>query len=516
MVKKAFLLLIIICFNVKAQSQNIPSVNALGDNYSIKSDILKEDRQIQIFTPESYSKADKINQLMQLYQEAGKFNGSVLVAEKGEVIYKRGLGLANMEWNISNQPNTKHRIASITKQFTALLIMQLVEQGKLKLNSPIITYIPDYPKASGNQITVHHLLTHTSGIPNFRAFKIFNEISKTKHTPKEIVSVFKDSTLQFVPGEKFSYSNSGYTLLGVIIENITGKTFEQNLQESIFTPLKMNNSGYDHHDTILEHRSSGYVRHGSGYKNADYIDMSIPYAAGSIYSTVEDLYLWDQALYSDKLLSLEYRELMYSKYTSAGPWHYGYGWIIKEDAKGALDETLRVLEHNGGVNGYNTLISRIPLDKHLIVLINNTGKSPLDEINVAIRNILYDKSYQLPKLSTAFLILKEIKTNGIEAGLEKFEVYRKSDKYNIDESEMNTIGYELIKFGFNKEAIIIFKINTEVFTKSSNAYDSLAETYALIGMNTEALKNYEIALKLNPSNSNAKNQIKKLKKRLKN
>ena len=342
------------------------------------------------------SKAEKIDQLMNLYEEYGKFNGSVLVAEKGEVIYKKGIGLANMEWNIPNRSNTKHRIASITKQFTAMLIMQLVEQGKLNLNVPISTYVPDYPKSTGNQITLHHLLTHTSGIPNFRAFKIFNNISRNSHTPKEIVNVFKDSMLQFIPGEKFEYSNSGYALLGLIIENVTGKTYQQNLQESIFNPLKMNNSGYDQHETILLNRSSGYTKNGSAFKNSDYIDMSIPYAAGSIYSTVEDLYLWDQALYTNNLLSLKSRELMFFNHTSAGPWHYGYGWVIKEDAKGKSDEYLKILEHNGGINGYNTMISRIPLDKHLIVLLNNTGNAPLDEINLAIRNILYDKPYLLP------------------------------------------------------------------------------------------------------------------------
>jgi CubicO group peptidase (beta-lactamase class C family) len=341
------------------------------------------------------TKSEHIDQLMKIYTKNGAFNGSVLVAENSNVILNKGYGFANMEWNMPNQSNTKHRLASITKQFTAMLIMRLVEQGKLNLNTPIINYISDYPKIVGNQITLHHLLTHTSGIPNFRSFKIFNDISKTVHTPKEIVNIFKDSTLQFNPGEKFAYSNSNYTLLGLIIENVTEKSFEENLQESIFTLLKMNNSGYDYAETVLKNRSSGYQKDGEVFKNADFIDMSIPYAAGSIYSTVDDLYLWDQALYTNKLLSDKSKDLMFSNHIPAGPWHYGYGWIIKEDSY----DNLKILEHNGGINGFNTLISRIPSDQHLVVLINNTGGAPLDEINLAIRSILYDQAYNLPKKS---------------------------------------------------------------------------------------------------------------------
>lgn len=152
------------------------------------------------FTSFGQTKSEKIDHLMKVYNEQGKFNGSILVAENSSITISKGFGLANMEWNIPNQSNTKHRLASITKQFTAMLIMQLTEQGKLNLDIPITTYLPDYPKSTGNIITIHHLLTHTSGIPNFLSFPIFNDISKKNNTPEEIISVFKDSTLQFTPG----------------------------------------------------------------------------------------------------------------------------------------------------------------------------------------------------------------------------------------------------------------------------------------------------------------------------
>jgi CubicO group peptidase (beta-lactamase class C family) len=174
------------------------------------------------------TKVDKLDKLIGAYAEYGKFNGSVLVAEKGKVIYKKGFGFAEMEWNIANQSDTKHRLGSITKQFTAMLIMQLVEQGKLKLDVPISTYLPDYPKKNGDVITIHHLLTHTSGIPNMTAFPNFvKSVMPNAYTPLQLVNMSADSTLEFKPGERFNYSNSGYLLLGYIIEKVTGKSYEK-------------------------------------------------------------------------------------------------------------------------------------------------------------------------------------------------------------------------------------------------------------------------------------------------
>ena len=171
------------------------------------------------------SKAEQIEELINKYTEYGKFNGSVLVSEQGKVLFKKGFGLANMEWDIPNQPNTKHRLGSITKQFTGMLILQLAEEGKLDLQKPITTYLPDYPKETGDIITTHHLLTHTSGISNYTAFpNFFKDESRNPYTPEEFVKTFSDKALDFSPGDKFSYSNSGYFLLGVIIEKLSDKS----------------------------------------------------------------------------------------------------------------------------------------------------------------------------------------------------------------------------------------------------------------------------------------------------
>ncbi len=451
------------------------------------------------------AKVDKLDKLMRAYAEYGKFNGSVLVVEKGKVIYKKGLGLADMEWNIPNQPDTKHRLGSITKQFTAMLIMQLVEQGKLKLDVPISTYLPDYSKKNGDVITIHHLLTHSSGIPNMTSFPGFvKDVMRNSYSPVQLVKMSADSTLEFKPGERFAYSNSGYILLGYIIEKVTGKSYEQVLQENIFTPLKMNNTGYDHRGTLLKNRASGYEKNGRRYVNANFIDMSVPYAAGALYSTVEDLFLWDQALYGNQLLRKENMELLFTKHIpSGGSNYYGYGWGIGEIPLGNTAERIATIGHGGGINGFNTQITRIPSDKSFIVLLNNTGGAPLGEMVNAIAAILYDKSYNLPKRSVAYSLAERIESAGIPAALEYYKSIKDSTGYYLNEREMNGTGYEFLQSGKAKEAAAIFKLNTQAFPKSGNVFDSYGEALMALGDKTAAIENYKQSIKLNPGNEGA-------------
>jgi CubicO group peptidase (beta-lactamase class C family) len=459
------------------------------------------------------SKSEKIDQLMSLYYEYGQFNGTVLVAEQGKVIYKKGFGMANMEWQIPNKPDTKLRLGSITKQFTALLILQLVEQGKLKLDVPITTYLPNYPKTTGDKITLHHLLTHTSGIPNYTSFPNFlKEIIRNPYTPETFIKVFADLPLEFKPGEKFAYSNSGYFLLGYIIETVTGKTYAQYLQENIFTPLKMTNTGYDTPNVIIKNRAAGYERSGEKYINTNYIDMSIPYAAGSMYATVEDLYLWDQALYSEKLLSSKYRDLLFDLHIPTGGGYYGYGWNIYEITIGKENKKLKVIEHGGGINGFNTILSRIPADKNLVVLLNNTGQALLNEMNKTITAILYNMPYELPKKSIATALLITISENGLPSISEKLKELKKDNRYALKEDEMNSAGYQLLQSGKIKEAIEIFKLNVESFPNSGNVYDSLGEAYLKDGNKKLAIENYKKSIELDPTNLNGKKIVDEISK----
>lgn len=460
----------------------------------------------------SQTKTEQLDELLNLYHEYGQFNGSVLVAEQGEVIYKKGFGMANMEWDIPNAPNTKHRLGSITKQFTAMLILQLVADDAIDLQAPVTTYLPDYPKESGDQITVHHLLTHTSGIPNYTSFPgFFENESRNPYTPDEFVEVFAHKDLDFAPGERFSYSNSGYFLLGVIAEKLTGKTYEELLHEKIFAPAGMNDTGYDNHRDILKNRATGYGKNGLAYINANYLDMSIPYAAGSMYATAEDLFLWDQALYTDKLLPQELMDLYFKPYVPAfGNTHYAYGWGVGKEMIGNTEDEVEAIAHGGGINGFNTNISRVTSDKSLVVLLNNTGGAPLNEITRAIRGILYDATYDLPKKSVAQEVFGVIQEKGIEAGITQFNIIKDKDTYNLSEDEMNGIGYQLMGAGKTEEALQIFKLNIDEFPDRFNVYDSYAEALMNLGQNDAAIANYRKSVEINPANQNGINMLEKL------
>tara|TARA_R110000868_G_scaffold409563_1_gene695310 strand:- start:1023 stop:2783 length:1761 start_codon:yes stop_codon:yes gene_type:complete len=458
------------------------------------------------------AKIEQIEELLSTYEEYGKFNGSVLVSDRGKVIYKKGFGMANMEWDIPNQPNTKHRLGSITKQFTAMLILQLVAEGKLDLQAPITTYLPDYPKAKGDLITSHHLLTHTSGIPNYTSFPKFREDeNRNPYTPEEFVKKFDEKELDFTPGEKFSYSNSGYFLLGVLIEKLSGKSYEQMLQDKILTPLNMKDTGYDHFGDILKNRASGYERSGRDYVNSSYLDMSIPYAAGSMYSTVEDLYKWDQALYTTRILPKRYMTLYFEPYIPAyGNSHYAYGWGVGYTKIGKSMDSIYAIGHGGGINGFNTNISRTTSNNSLIVLLNNTGGAPLNEMTTAIRGILHGKEYDMPKKSVADVVLAVIEDKGIDAGILQYNSIKDSESYSLSEREMNAIGYQLMGSGKVEEANKVFQLITEEFPTSSNAYDSYGESLIKLGKSDLAIKYYRKSVALNPNNQNGIDSLKKL------
>jgi tetratricopeptide (TPR) repeat protein len=316
--------------------------------------------------------------------------------------------------------------------------------------------------------------------------------------------------LEFSPGEQFAYSNSGYFLLGVIIEKVTGKTYEQVLRESILEPLQMTNTGYDHHDVVLENRAAGYAKNGNEYVNAPYLDMSLPYAAGSMYSTVEDLYLWDQALYTNQLASEKAMDLIFTGHVAAGPTQYGYGWGISQTTIGGSGDPKTIIGHGGGIPGFNTNISRVPADKHLIVLFNNTGGAALNDMTAAIRNILYDQPYDMPKMSLATSLSNIILKKGIDKGLVFYEKYKDSENYSLKENEMNNAGYQFLQTGKVKEAIAVFQLNVEAFPSSGNVYDSLGEAYLEDGNKELAIKNYQKSIEIDPGNTNGIDMLKKI------
>jgi CubicO group peptidase (beta-lactamase class C family) len=246
--------------------------------------------------------ASRIDQIVQSYVTAKTFSGTVLVARGGEVLFSKGYGMANLEWDIPNSPSTKFRLGSVTKQFTAASILLLEERGKLKVGDPVKKYMPDAP-AAWDKITIFNLLTHTSGIPNFTSFPDYPKTEPFETTPEKLVARFRDKPLAFEPGAKWSYSNSGYVLLGYLIEKTSGQSYATFVQENIFAPLGMKDTGYDSNSKIIPHRAAGYTPSKDGPVNAGFIHMSIPFSAGSLYSTTEDLLRWELGLFGGKVLS---------------------------------------------------------------------------------------------------------------------------------------------------------------------------------------------------------------------
>jgi CubicO group peptidase (beta-lactamase class C family) len=313
--------------------------------------------------------SSRMEQVVQSYVADKQFMGTVMVAQDGKVIFSKGYGFANLEWDVPNSPNTKFRLGSITKQFTAACILLLEERGKLKIDDPVKVYMPDAP-AAWDKVTIFNLLTHTSGLPSFTGFPDYASTEAIATTPEKLVARFRDKPLEFQPGEKWNYSNSGYVLLGYLIEKISGQSYSQFVQDNIFTPLGMKDSGYDSNSAIIVHRASGYAPSDKGLINAGYIDMSIPLSAGALYSTAEDLLRWERGLFGDKLLSAASLQKMTTPFKG----DYAFGLAVHQ-ASGH-----KVIEHGGSIEGFNTQLTYYPDDKLTVVVLSNQNTGATGDI----------------------------------------------------------------------------------------------------------------------------------------
>jgi CubicO group peptidase (beta-lactamase class C family) len=448
------------------------------------------------------SKSRQIDELISKYNDYRYFYGSALVADDYKIILTKGYGLANREWNIANSPDSKFRIGSITKQFTSMLIMQLVAEGKIKLDGKITDYLPYYRKDTGDKITIEMLLTHTSGIPSYTSRKDFRDkVSKMFYKPDDFVKECCSGDLEFEPGSKFLYNNSGYFILGAIIEKVAGKSYEQILISNILEPLGMTDTGYDWPQTIITNRAAGYDKTITGFKNSDYLDMSLPYAAGSLYSTVQDLFIWDKALASDTLLPRKYMDEMFTGRVDNPGGQYAFGWGVQKTK--IADKEYRVLSHGGGINGFNTINYIIPDKGQVVILFSNAGGAPLNEMTEKIISILNGGTAMPPKQSLTLQVYQTIAKQGIEPAVKQFPEWMKDNThYTLVEREMNQLGYEYLENHKTAEALAVLKMNVDAFPKSYNVYDSYAEALLAAGDKEGAISNYKQSLALNPRNQN--------------
>ena len=325
--------------------------------------------------------ASDLDAISSSYYPANEPGAAVLVMKDGEVLLRKGYGLADLEQGIPIEPDMVFRIGSVTKQFTAAAILLLEEEGKLSVEDDLRKHLPDFPDLSIGErvITIEHLLTHTSGIRSYTDMPDFGRRMREDMSVEEIIALFRDEPLGFDPGEKYAYNNSGYVLLGAIVEKVSGKTYEAYLREKIFEPLGMSQTYYGSASRIIPKRAQGYDTVNAEFENAEFLSMTIPYAAGSLLSTVDDLAKWDRALYGTGLLSQASLDKWWKPFLLANgeSIHYGYGWSISSY------EGHRVVGHGGGINGFTCHLLRVPEDRVFVTVLTNKNDEKANPALVA-------------------------------------------------------------------------------------------------------------------------------------
>jgi D-alanyl-D-alanine carboxypeptidase len=329
--------------------------------------------------------AEKAAAYMDARLKVGKFSGTVLVAKDGQTLFAKGYGFANIEHEVPNTPKTKFRLASVSKQFVATGIMILEADGKLKVEDPLKKHLPDCPKAWAD-VTLHQLMSHTSGVPENLRIAFLKGMWTQPIDVDHILDVVKEKALDFKAGEKYSYSNTGYVLLGLVIEKLSGQPYGDFLRDRLFKPLGMNETGVDSRRLVLKHRANNYGLSKGDFVQAQYVDLSQVYAAGSLYSTVEDLLKWDTALCTEKVLPQKSLDKMWTAVKE----NYGYGWLVRKRY-----ERKQIL-HTGGLPGCQTIVCRYPEQHIFVAVLCNLEGSPHVPVSYDLGAIALGDPYDLP------------------------------------------------------------------------------------------------------------------------
>jgi len=451
------------------------------------------------------SKAMLIDSVLVASYEKGIFNGVVLVADKGEVIYKKGIGVSDYKTKTQVSPNDRFYIGSMSKQFTALLIYKLHEKKLLDIYQPLHKYLHQFRGKLYKDVTIYHLLTHTSGMPSYNLLPYFDK--SKDYTQDEMYKMIKAKPLEFQAGEDYMYSNSGYYLLGKIIEKVTKRSYGEILKTEIFTPLGMTNTAYE--STWLDTNvAKGYYMTVDGISKMPNYSLSTLYASGGIYSTVDDMYKWDQALYANKLLGDELKYLMFTPEFN----DYASGWRVHRGYEDSV--YFERHQHGGTIEGYHTFIFRSIPQRQTIIVFDNFYHKEVQSIKNSIWSILEGRDGWIPKQMLSHFLYKSI----VEGKLTKTIANIKNDKskyeydYNFEEYDINTVGYKLMALGRLDEAKQIFELNLKLFPKSWNVYDSYGAYYMKVGRLGESKLMYEKSLVLNPKNESAKYALAKIGK----
>jgi CubicO group peptidase (beta-lactamase class C family) len=461
------------------------------------------------------SEAAQIHQLMSKYHALGQLDGTVLVADHGKVVYQHAFGLANREWQVKNSTDTAYRIASLTKQFSATLVLQLAEQGKLRLDDTIGQYVPELRPEIGHTVTLHQLLNHTSGIVDYANYPGFWERRLGEKVPRADFIAIMNGELEFKPGTVGHYNSSGYALLGWVIEKASGKPFAEALDAMILAPLRMNRSGVELPERLVARKAAGYTCGLGACQPAAPLWVPNIGSGGGMYSTVGDFLKWDQALYSDRLLSKASKALMFTPYVKDDVWGdlgYGYGWMIGSRAIGG--KARLVHEHGGNANGFRSLITRYPDEQRLVVIMLNEGngnKGPgIYRIKDCITKVLYKEAAPEPKAELADLLVAAIERRGVPAALAGFDALRAQAAPLASPDVLNQLAYQYAGTRRYDAAIAVMQLNLRLYPADGNSHDTLGEVYLLKGEREQGIAHYRKALQMDPKNNNARDVLKKL------
>lgn len=456
----------------------------------------------------SQNKKTKLSTIMQTYHNYNMFDGAVLVAEDGKVVYKGAFGLANREWNISNKTDTKFMIGSVSKPITATLMLVQVQKGLISLNKTIADYLPEFKGKPAAGITIKQLLSHTSGMPNYDIIKdFFPKMSRVSFTREEYIKIYMDSALSFMPGEKYFYSSWGYFTLGYIMERVTGKSYSQLMREDIFDKAGMANSGSYHHMQVVPHRATGYDYSFGGYTSADFRDQSNTMGTGDLYSTVEDLFKFHLALSNNTLLNKELTEEMFKE--GMRPARYGYGWF-NQNFKYTDTDSVAANFHLGMTEGFISFFIRIPSTNSMAVILCNSSPTDFFGITKNLIKTLYNKPVLIKEP-----VHKKMETYISQVGVIKaVEEYKKmkadSAHYYIDWISMNFIAEQLLNLKRYEEARIITENNATEFPNKDLVMFTTGNIYLALNRKEDAVKFYKRTLEIYSGYQEARNRLKEL------
>ena len=453
-------------------------------------------------------KKKKLDEIMNTYHNYNMFDGSVLVAEKGKIIYKAAFGLANREWHIPNTTDTKFMIGSISKPLTAVLMLIQVQKGLINLDKTISDYLPEFSGKPAAKVTIRQLLNHTSGIQNYDIINdFFPRISRQNFSRADYVKVYMDSSLAFQPGTKYSYSSWGYFTLGYIMERVTGKSYSQLMKEDIFDKIGMTGSGSYFHTQIVDKRASGYDYSFGGYTSADFRDQSNTMGTGDIYSTVEDIFKFHIALANNSLLNKELTEEMFT--AGMRPAQYGYGWFNKMFKYTSTDSVASNF-HLGTTEGFLAFVRRIPSTNSLIVILCNSAPTDFFGITENLGKVLYNKPVHLKQ--PVHKAVEKLITEG--GAIKAVEAYKrmKADTahYYVDWISMNFLAQQLQTLKRYEEARIIGENNASEFPNRDLVMVTMGNIYLALNRKADAIIYFKKALAIYPDYEEARNRLKEL------